>query len=130
METSILSLAKVMCFVATADHVRAKDYYSEVLGLTFVSDDEYSLIFAVGDATILRIQKYPGLVPQQFTVFGWEVLDIETAVTELAERGVMFENYGFPLQDSRGVCTFPNGDKVAWFKDPDGNTLSIAQIVR
>jgi hypothetical protein len=79
------------------------------------------------------VQKVQELTPQGFTAFGWQIEAMieamEEVVQELSAKGVTFEQYGFPFQDERGICTFPNGDKVAWFKDPDGNTLSLAQIL-
>ena len=65
--------------------------------------------------------------PHPFTLLGWEVTGIEKEVAALAEAGVVFERYGFFEQDALGIWTAPNGDKVAWFKDPDGNTLSVSQ---
>ena len=129
MNNTVLTNAKVMCFVATAKPDEAKSFYSETLGLKFLDADMFSLIFAVNQTLTLRVQIVPELKPQQFTVFGWQVDDIDATVTSLSERGVKFEVFGFPSQDARGICTFENGDKVAWFKDPDGNTLSIAQSV-
>ena len=125
---TVLTEARTMAFVATAKPDEAKQFYSETLGLAFQQDDGYALVYSVHKTLMLRVQKVPSLTPQQFTVLGWQVDDMELAVTDLAARGVKFENFGFPGQDDRGVCTFPDGDKVAWFKDPDGNTLSIAQI--
>ena len=125
---NVLTDTKVMCFVASAKPDEAKTFYSETLGLTFLEDNGFSLVFAVGSSQTLRIQKVPEFVPQSYTVFGWEVEDIEATVTSLSERGVTFEFVGFPGQDERGIFHFPNGDQVAWFKDPDGNTLSIAQL--
>jgi hypothetical protein len=88
----------------------------------------YSLVFAVNKTLTLRVQLVEQSIPQQSTVFGWKVDDIEEAVATLSERGVKFEAIGLSSQDAHGVCTFENGDKVAWFKDPDGNMLSIAQV--
>jgi hypothetical protein len=76
---------------------------------------------------MLRVSKVQSFVPAQNTVLGWEVTDIEAAVQELGGRGVQFERYDFMHPDAQGVCTFPTGDKVAWFKDPDGNVLSLSQ---
>lgn len=118
-----------MAFVATAKPDEAKRFYAETLGLRFQHEDEYALVFTVNQTILLRVQKVSSLTPQHFTVLGWQVDDMNQAVTELAERGVRFENYSFPSQDDRGICTFPGGDKVAWFKDPDGNTLSLTQLV-
>ena len=76
----------------------------------------------------IRVQKMKQHKPQVFTILGWNVGDIEAAVTRLANAGVLCEKYGFPQQDERGTMTFPGGTRVAWFKDPDGNVLSVAQI--
>jgi catechol 2,3-dioxygenase-like lactoylglutathione lyase family enzyme len=129
MSKSTLTEATTMSFVTSTKPEEAKKFYVETLGLTFLSEDEYGLMFSVGRSSMLRIQKMKDFTPHQSTVFGWVIDDISNAVEELTGRGVKFENFGFPAQDSRGVCTFENGDQVAWFKDLDGNTLSIAQIV-
>ena len=128
MSDTVLTDAKTMCFIASANPDVAKKFYSETLGLEFLVDDEYGMMFSVHKTLLLRIQKFRDLKPQPFTVFGWQVDDISEAVRNLTTRGVKFEKFGFPSQDDHGICTFENGDKVAWFKDPDGNTLSIAQI--
>lgn len=129
MSDKVLSATRLMGFVASAKHAEAKQFYGETLGLTFLSEDQFALAFAVHQNQMLRVQKLPQFQPQQFTVCGWQVDDISATVTELAARGVKFEQFGFPFQDARGIATFENGDQVAWFKDPDGNTLSIAQII-
>ena len=128
MSNSILSESRLMGFVASTKPEEAKRFYGETLGLDFISEDQFALAFALHQNQMLRVQKLPQFQPQQFTVCGWQVDDISAAVTELAVRGVKFEQYGFPFQDARGIATFEGGDQVAWFKDPDGNTLSIAQI--
>lgn len=128
MRNNILNEAGTMSFISSAKPDEAKKFYSETLGLRFLSEDEYGLMFEVGKDSTLRIQKVQDLKPQPATVFGWAVANISDAVKSLSDHGVKFEQYGFPTQDDRGVCTFENGDQVAWFKDPDGNTLSVAQI--
>ena len=128
MSRNILADASTMSFVVSTKPDEAKKYYGEVLGLTLLSEDEYGLVFSAGRDSLLRIQRAKEHKPLQGTVFGWNVGNIDKAVEELSGRGVSFENYGFPTQDSRGVCTFQNGDQVAWFKDQDGNTLSISQL--
>ena len=128
MSKSFLSDTPVMCFIATAKPEEAQKFYSETLGLALIADHEYSLLFSVNQTLTLCVQKVPELTPQQFTVFGWQVENIAEAVADLTERGVKFGVYGFLTQDAGGICTFENGDKVAWFKDPDGNTLSLAEI--
>jgi catechol 2,3-dioxygenase-like lactoylglutathione lyase family enzyme len=120
----MLGPCKIATFVATSDTERAKEFYGEKLGLTLIEDDPYALVYAVGDTT-LRIQKGQNFTPQQFTVLGWHVPDIESAVKQLKEKGVHFERYDGFGQDDLDIMTFPNGAKVAWFKDPDGNVLSL-----
>ncbi len=129
MNESPLRTALPMAFVPTVKPDEAKKFFTDTLGLEFISDDNFAMIFRVNHNQSLRVQRVRELTPQPFTVFGWEVGDIETAVTKLTKRGVTFEMIGFPSQDKTGGCTFDNGDKVAWFKDPDGNTLSIAELV-
>lgn len=130
MINSVLAEARIMGFIPSSKPDEAKKFYSEMLGLDFFAEDEYGLMFSINNTSTLRVQKARDWKPQPFTIFGWEVENISGAVQSLIDRGVKFENFGFPSQDAQGICTFENGDQVAWFKDPDGNTLSIAQLVR
>ncbi len=116
----------LMAFVATCDGARAKRFYGYTLGLPILSDDPFALV-CDANGTTLRIQKVDALKPQGFTVLGWEVGDIESAVDDLSKRGVRFERYDGMGQDERGIWSSPSGARVAWFKDPDGNTLSLTQ---
>jgi predicted enzyme related to lactoylglutathione lyase len=122
----MLGHAKLAAFVATADPDRAKAFYQNTLGLTLVSDEEYAIIFDA-NGTTLRIQKAGPFTPHSFTALGWHVDDIEAATTALRERGVAFEQYPWMPAGSNGIMTFPGGARVAWFKDPDGNLLSLDQ---
>ena len=78
---------------------------------------------------MIRIAKTPDFTPAPYTVMGWEVGDIGAVARWLAGRGVAFEKYPFVQDRELGIWTTPNGDKVAWFKDPDGNVLSVSQHV-
>lgn len=124
-----LDSAKIMAFAAATDAAAAKDFYENKLGLKLVEDSPFALVFYAG-GTMLRVQKVREVSPPQFTVLGWEVDDIAAKIKELMERGVEFNHYGmeFPKQDELGIWTTPDGAKVAWFKDPDGNTLSLTQL--
>ena len=82
------------------------------------------------DGRMIRVQKAREHTPRPYTVLGWNVPDIEAAVTRLAAAGVGCERFGFPGQDERGIMTFTDGTRVAWFKDPDANVLSVAQMPR
>lgn len=91
-----------------------------------MSDDPYAIVFDLG-GVVLRVQKVPDFKPQEQTVHGWRVEDIETQIKELNKRGVVFERYPCFEQDDLGIWVADRA-KVAWFKDPDGNLLSLSQI--
>lgn len=115
-------------FIPTTKPEAARAFYEKTLGLRFESADQFAIVFRVGPANImLRVTIVPEFTPQQFTIFGWQVDDIVASVTDLAAKGVEFTRYGFMEQDERGIWNAPGGTKVAWFHDPDGNTLSLSQ---
>ena len=126
MSNSIVGKSKLVGFVATRDQVRAKAFYQDVLGLKLISEDQFATIFDA-NGTTLRVTPVRELAPAQYTVLGWEVGDISATVAAMTRAGVKFEQYGFPTQDAQGIWSAPGGAKVAWFKDPDGNILSVAQ---
>jgi hypothetical protein len=96
------------------------------LGLELVAEDDYALEFD-SNGTPLRITIVPSLTPHPFTILGWSVNDIVSEITQLNNKKVFFERYEFLEQDKLGIWTSPNGAKVAWFKDPDGNILSLTE---
>jgi len=122
----MLASGKLIGFVPTTDSRRARDFYEGKLGFQFISDDQFALVMRAGESMI-RIAKAGKFTPAQNTVMGWEVTDIEAMVKWLNSRGVDFEKYPFVQDRELGIWTTPNGDKVAWFKDPDGNVLSLSQ---
>jgi catechol 2,3-dioxygenase-like lactoylglutathione lyase family enzyme len=120
----------IIAFVATARPEEARAFYTDVLGLKLISEDQYALAFEAG-GTMLRVAKVDTLDPPGYTVLGWIVPDIQSAVSQLASRGVEFNRYPWMAeQDSLGIWAAPGGAQVAWFKDPDGNTLSVTQLTR
>ena len=123
----MLGSDKLMAFVATADAERCKTFYRDVLGLKLVADETFALVFDVRGA-MLRIQKTNRVDPQPFTALGWEVPDIAARVTALNAKGVTCERYPNMPQDELGIWAAPEGAKVAWFRDPDGNLLSLTQF--
>jgi catechol 2,3-dioxygenase-like lactoylglutathione lyase family enzyme len=123
----MLTSSKMLGFVPTKDAIKARAFYEGKLGFQFVSDDAFALVVKAGESKI-RIAKGAEFTPAAYTVLGWEVADIDEVVDWLAKRGVAFEKYPF-VKDERGIWTAPSGDKVAWFKDPDGNVLSLSQHV-
>jgi len=122
----MLDDARITAFVATAHPDRARIFYQQVLGLTLRNEDEFALSFDA-NGTELRIQKVEGVQPAGYTALGWNVSDIQRAVAGMVRRGVAFEVYPFLQQDPQGIWTAPSGAQIAWFKDPDGNLLSIAE---
>jgi len=131
----MLGSAEVVTFIATLDPAKARPFYEETLGLRFVKDDNFALVFEMakepggeGKGVVLRVVKVATLLPHPFTVLGWNVADITKTVTALAERSVTFERYPWMPQDGLGVWTAPDGTRVVWFKDPDGNLLSVSQF--
>jgi len=124
---SQLGVAKVMCFTATKDAPRAQAFYRDTLGLKLLEDTPFALVFDA-NGTTLRVQKVDAVVPAPYTVLGWEVDDIRAVARAMLEKGVQFRKYQGMDQDADGIWASPSGARVAWFEDPDGNTLSITQL--
>lgn len=122
-------MTRVVTFLLTAKPDAALEFYRDTLGLEFVRDDGFAVVFNM-EGVMLRISKVPQFTPAQNTVLGWDVDDIQAAVDGLSQKGIVFEHYPNMGQDVQGICTFPTGDQVAWFKDPDGNVLSISKHVK
>jgi len=123
----MLKTATLIAFSATTDGAKARQFYEGVLGLRVISDDAFALALDA-NGTMLRIQKVHHLTPSGFTALGWEVSDISASVDALRMSNVAFEKYPGMDQDERGIWRSPSGARVAWFKDPDGNTLSLTQL--
>ncbi|MGB9459232.1 MAG: VOC family protein [Bryobacteraceae bacterium] len=117
----------IVGFVTIVDVARAKEFYRDTLGLRLLSEEPpFALVFDA-NGIMLRLGMGKERAPVQGTVLGWQVPDIVAAVTDLAQAGIRFERYDFMKQDELGIWTTPTGAKVAWFKDPDGNILSVAE---
>jgi catechol 2,3-dioxygenase-like lactoylglutathione lyase family enzyme len=123
----MLLFSKIIAFVPTKDAKKARAFYEGLLGLRFVSEDQFALVMDA-KGTMVRVALVPEFQPQQFTIAGWKVSDIKREVTNLQGQGVRFEKYGMKGQDEQGIWSSPSGAKVAWFKDPDGNVLSLTQF--
>jgi catechol 2,3-dioxygenase-like lactoylglutathione lyase family enzyme len=113
-------------FVPTTKPNEAKSFYRDILGLKLMSQDNYALEFDA-NGTLLRVAIVPSLTPHPFTILGWNVDDIVSLIKQLNDKNIFFERYDFLKQDKLGIWTSPNGSKVAWFKDPDGNILSLTE---
>jgi catechol 2,3-dioxygenase-like lactoylglutathione lyase family enzyme len=123
----VLAGEDLIAFVATRDPARAREFYAGTLGLALESESEFACVFRVG-ATMLRVTVVDEVVVAPYTVLGWAVEDIAARVRELGAHGVACERYDGLEQDELGVWRSPAGARVAWFKDPDGNTLSLTQL--
>ena len=120
--------ARLMGFVPTREFGAAKVFYRDKLGLELVDEDGFALVFTVG-ARQIRVVKVGAFTPYPFTLLGFEVADIAAEVRMLSERGVNFTRYPHFEQDELGIWTAPGGARVAWFRDPDGNTLSLTALI-
>jgi catechol 2,3-dioxygenase-like lactoylglutathione lyase family enzyme len=124
----VLGDADYVGFVPVRDAVSARAFYEGVLGLRVVDESPFALVVDA-HGTTLRITPVGELTPQPFTIAGWVVPDIEATVRALVSAGVAFDRFEGMDQDDLGIWTTPGGDRVAWFRDPDGNTLSLTGFV-
>ena len=124
----MLGSVNIVAFVPTRDPARARAFYEGVLGLKFIKDDGFAMVLDA-NGIMIRVAKAGDFTPAPFTILGWQVTGIEKIVAALRDKGVVFELFGFFEQDELGIWTAPTGDKVAWFKDPDGNILSVSEHV-
>jgi catechol 2,3-dioxygenase-like lactoylglutathione lyase family enzyme len=122
----MLASNKIIGFVPTKDSAKARGFYEGILQFQFVSDDMFALVMRAGE-TMLRIGKVQDFTPAPYTVLGWEVSNIEEVVAWLQKRGITFEKFPFVQDKELGIWTAPTGDKIAWFRDPDENVLSVSQ---
>src|SRR6202140_380514 len=122
----MLASSKIIGFVPTKDSVKARGFYEGILQFQFVSDDMFALVMRAGE-TMLRLGKVQDFTPAPYTVLGWEVSNIEEVVKGLQKRGVALEKFDVVQDKELRIWTTPDGNKVAWFTDPDGNVLSVSQ---
>ncbi len=122
----MLDSARLVAFVPASDFGKARAFYEGTLGLKFISQDGFALMVEAS-GTNIRITQVGKFIPAPFTILGWSVPDIASAVRVLSAEGVTFERFPGIQQDEMGIWTAPGGARVAWFKDPDGNILSLSQ---
>ena len=118
---------KIISLIVTTQPDAAREFYQDRLGLALIEDEQFALVFDV-NGIMLRITKLETLTPAPFTVLGFDVSNISVEVSRLTARGIIFEQFEGLEQDERGVCTFSDGTQVAWFRDPDGNMLSLTEF--
>ena len=124
-----LKSAKPTIFLATSNADAARAFYEGALGLILEADDPYALVYQLA-GTELRLSKVPNHTPLPFTVLDWQVPSISTAHATLTAAGVEFTIYDGMGQDDKGIWTSPDGGaRILWFKDPDGNVLSVSERI-
>ena len=122
----MLANAIVTALVGTMQKEASTAFYRDTLGLKFIADDGFAAIFEGKNARV-RVSRVPAITPAAYAVLAFQVDDIDTIVDGLTAKGVVFQRYGFFIQDAKGVWSAPDGAKVAWFHDPDMNLLSVVQ---
>jgi len=120
----MLSGAEYVGFIPITDVARARDFYTGFLGLRVLEESPAALVLDA-NGTMLRLTPIHGHQPRPGTIAGWAVQDMKAAINELTAAGVQFNRYDGMEQDIDGVWISPSGAQVAWFDDPDGNTLSL-----
>ena len=123
----MLSAARIVAFVPSRDLERAKSFYVETLGLKFVSQDSFALVLN-GNGAMVRIARVGEFQPANFTILGFDVADIREELAALRAKAVACERYQGMQLDEMGIWHSPSGARVAWFKDPDGNVLSLTEF--
>jgi catechol 2,3-dioxygenase-like lactoylglutathione lyase family enzyme len=123
----VLGDAPPIVFLATTDRERSRSFYADTLGLTLVADEGFALVFDLA-GVMLRVTRVNDLRPQPFTVAGWRVDDMDATARALAARGVALDRYPRLEQDALGLWRSPSGARIGWFRDPDGNVLSITSF--
>lgn len=126
MAASPLGSRDIVAFVGTTSASRARTFYRDKLGLRLVEESPFALVFDA-HGIMLRVTPVERVAAASYTVLGWQVPDIEHAVKGLRKAGVRFQRYAGMGQDRQGIWQSPGGARIAWFKDPDGNTLSVSQ---
>ena len=123
----MLTSSKLQSIILTSRIAEAETFYRDVLGLTLRARSDGALVFDVGGGD-LRVAPVPSTAPSEHTVMGFAVGDVDSVIAVLSSRGVVFERFaGFP-HAANGTVTSPDGARVAWFRDPDGNILSVVQF--
>jgi catechol-2,3-dioxygenase len=126
---SIPAASAPLCFVPTLDRARTKSFYSDVLGLRVLGEDDHAVTFDLGNRTPMRLTEVPGHKATGHTILGWHVADIRAVIRDLKGKGVTFNIYEGFGQDEDGVWKAPGGGaQIAWFSDPEGNGLSLTQF--
>jgi catechol 2,3-dioxygenase-like lactoylglutathione lyase family enzyme len=123
----MLEDAELIAFIPVSDLQAARWFYGSTLGLRITDENPFAVVVDA-NGTMLRLTEVSDLTPQPFTIAGWQVPDIDVTIDTLVERGVTFRHFDSLGQNAKGIWETPGGDLVAWFVDPDGNTLSLTRF--
>jgi predicted enzyme related to lactoylglutathione lyase len=121
----MLANERLVAFIPVSDLSAGRQFYESILGLRVTEANPFAVVVEANE-TMVRLTQVPDLTPQAFTIAGWVVADIEATIDTLVARGVVFRHYDGMGQNDQGIWEAPGGDRVAWFSDPDGNTLSLS----
>lgn len=124
----MLEKNEIIGMIPSVNLHKSREFYEGILGLEFIEEDGFAAIFKANN-NFIRVINVEGFKPQPFAILSWEVEKISKKVSTLKEKGVVFEQYPWMGQNDLGIWTAPNKDKVAWFKDTDGNVLSLSEHV-
>lgn len=121
----MLGDASVVATVAVKDLAAAKKFYTEVLGLTFTSEDQAGVTFGSGASELFLYEsQFAGT--NKATYAGWTVPDVDATVAELKDKGVAFQAFDLPGATwENDVASWEGKMKSAWFSDPDGNIFAL-----
>lgn len=123
----MLANAKLQSIIWTSRIGAAETFYRDALGLRLRGKSDGALVFDVGGGD-LRVSPVPSTEPSEHTVLGFAVADINAVMALMSARGVSFERFPGFRHDEHGIVVTPDGARVAWFRDPDGNILSVVQF--
>jgi catechol 2,3-dioxygenase-like lactoylglutathione lyase family enzyme len=124
-DSRVLASAAPVAFIPSTDLDRSRRFYADTLGQRVAEVTDFAVVLDVAGTTVRVVDVGAEFRNQPFTVFGWRVVDLPAEMTALVANGVDFLRYDHMPQDATGIWTAPSGTRIAWFKDPDGNTLSL-----
>jgi catechol 2,3-dioxygenase-like lactoylglutathione lyase family enzyme len=124
----MLATADLIAFVPTRNPAAARAFY-EHLGLEFVSADPFAVVFNAHGVMlrVVDVSSIKDFEPAPFTILGWHVTSIESSVHDFVAKGIKFERFPGMQQNDLGIWRSLSGAQIAWFKDPDGNVLSLTE---
>jgi catechol 2,3-dioxygenase-like lactoylglutathione lyase family enzyme len=121
----VLSALAPVAFIPSTDLDRSRRFYEETLGQAVASQDGFAVVLEVNGLNVRVVKVGEEFHVQPFTVFGWRVADLDAEIRDLTARGIDFIRFEGMDQDDLGAWHSPSGTRIAWFRDPDGNTLSL-----